>query len=166
MCNLCSVVTCHGVTELPVHVFTPPLTTSYCLHPGPGTGHWRPPRPAHTDPEHGAHRAILRPQLRDHVSKILINQIMVSIFIKIRQLEDDYEYFKTLKNNNKVNNIIRKNYLSSECSTSKLGDSTDAKPTIYNLYTIHTFIQFRLCLRVYLPVSGCGKWPGPGWEPD
>ena len=26
-----SVATCHGVTELPCHVFTPPLTSGYCL---------------------------------------------------------------------------------------------------------------------------------------
>lgn len=53
-------VTCHAVTERPRHVFTAPLTTGYCLHRGPGPWSQTPgPRPAHTDPEHGAHRAIL-----------------------------------------------------------------------------------------------------------
>ena len=43
-------VTCHAVTERPRHVCTPPLTTGYCLHQAAWSH-----RPAHTDPEHGAH---------------------------------------------------------------------------------------------------------------
>ena len=154
LCCYCHMSRCHGA---PRHVFTPPLTTGYCLHRALVTA-----RPTLTlNTRHWAILGYSDPAIRQIISpKSLL--ISLYLFIKRRWLADQMFLVILKRLNQQIINKSLKRL--TDCYWLTL-QNTDRCHLLHNMYVFSLPVKFYLT-RVYLPVPECGKGPGPGWEPD